>query len=343
VRGKQMGYFRLGFNLKAVCTVVVFWFASGTASISFARDMRDSFISAEIVKEAMNLQPEKNNLDEVIYTIKTKYPLLTKDQVEIIRKITIHRDATIANDSGNGLILVPTKTTTWSELEGNTPFHKSVLDIAQKEIQVLDIGCGSGVDVRTIVKNGGRVFAIDAEPEPLSILIKSLDSQHLSSVFVSLGKFPDKFELESNAFDAIILGHVIHYMNPNQLQKTFEQSYDALKHSGRLLLSTNSFEYNFSPSWNLESYASWKNKTLRKSAGYIFPTYKAEYSSQPHYSAKAHLQDFDFTAHNLKHAGFLVLEKHFFSIVYSKHEGKYISTPYPPSFSSAFSLVAKKP
>jgi SAM-dependent methyltransferase len=322
-------------------------------SNSYAGKLEDTFVSAKLIREAIALQEQVKDLDQVLKFIKSRNPALTKAQLEMVQKITAHGDATIEKGLEHdpsfqqlcrAATIVTTSTSTWMELNGNTPFHQYVLDSVHVGANVLDIGSSTGVNLRKIVEKGGNAFAVDLEPEQHAILIKNLDLKYLDQVHVFLGKFPEEIELDSDFFDTVLLGQVIHFMNPSQLQITFQQSYKALKKSGRLLLSTNSVHSSpfaeFFEHYTTET----KEKLHGSEVGFVFPTFIPNYSDifELNVSSTIHPQDFDLTVHNLKYAGFRILDQHFFSI-FTSEEGELVPEVLTESSSNMFSLVAEKP
>lgn len=56
---------------------------------------------------------------------------------------------------------------------------------------VLDLGCGAGVEVRAFLERGWDVFAVDAEPRAVEVLLEGMPEEHLSRLRTAVGRFSE--------------------------------------------------------------------------------------------------------------------------------------------------------
>jgi len=101
---------------------------------------------------------------------------------------------------------------------------------------VADVGAGSGYFTTRLAKRvgpSGKVFAVDVQPEMLTILRDRLGKQKLTNVEPVLGSESDP-KLPKDALDLILLVDVYHEFS--QPQKMLRRMRTALKNSGRLVL-----------------------------------------------------------------------------------------------------------
>lgn len=106
----------------------------------------------------------------------------------------------------------------------------------QKGMAVADIGAGSGyyaLRIAEIVGPTGKVYAVDIQPEMLSILKKRMGQQNVSNVQAILGSAQDP-KLPANSCDLILLVDVYHeFSHPQEMLLKLRE---ALKDTGRLVL-----------------------------------------------------------------------------------------------------------
>jgi len=101
---------------------------------------------------------------------------------------------------------------------------------------VADLGAGSGyftVRLSKRVGSTGKVYAVDVQPEMLTILRKRLASEHITNVEPILGGESDP-KLPRKALDLILMVDVYHELS--QPQKMLRHMAAALKPDGRLVL-----------------------------------------------------------------------------------------------------------
>ncbi len=106
----------------------------------------------------------------------------------------------------------------------------------EKGMAVADIGAGSGyyaLRIAEIVGPTGKVYAVDIQPEMLSILKKRMRQKNVSNVQPILGNDQDP-KLPAKSCDLILLVDVYHeFSHPQEMLLKLRE---ALKDSGRLVL-----------------------------------------------------------------------------------------------------------
>lgn len=106
----------------------------------------------------------------------------------------------------------------------------------QPGMTVADVGAGSGYFTLRLAKRvgaGGKVYAVDVQPEMLTLLRGRLKTSKITNVEPVLGSESDP-KLARNAFDLILMVDVYHELS--QPQKMLRRMKAALKESGRLVL-----------------------------------------------------------------------------------------------------------
>lgn len=111
----------------------------------------------------------------------------------------------------------------------------ALLDLAPGNV-VADFGAGSGymtVRLARAVGPGGRVFAVDIQPEMLALLTTRVDREKLTNVTTVLST-PDDPRLPDHALDLVLMVDVYHELSQPQI--VLRHLKQALKPSGRLVL-----------------------------------------------------------------------------------------------------------
>jgi ubiquinone/menaquinone biosynthesis C-methylase UbiE len=100
---------------------------------------------------------------------------------------------------------------------------------------VADIGAGTGYHVRRIapkVAPGGRVYAVDIQPEMLTLLSNKMAELKITNVVNILGEIDDP-KLPSNALDLVLMVDVYHeFSHPHEMVRSICR---ALKPGGRVV------------------------------------------------------------------------------------------------------------
>ncbi|MDZ4801116.1 MAG: class I SAM-dependent methyltransferase [Bryobacteraceae bacterium] len=106
----------------------------------------------------------------------------------------------------------------------------------QSGMTVADLGAGSGYFTLRMAKrvgNGGKVYAVDVQPEMLALLRNRLKKEKLTNVEPVLGSESDP-KLPRNSLDVILMVDVYHELShPQQMLRKLKA---ALKTNGRLVL-----------------------------------------------------------------------------------------------------------
>lgn len=105
----------------------------------------------------------------------------------------------------------------------------TILDFAPKNKKILDIGCGDGLIAFLLSRRNNTVWGIDNNATAIKLAKKKTKSK------LFLKKDAYKIEYKKQ-FDCVILSDIIeHLKNP---LKVIENSFNALKDEGTLILST---------------------------------------------------------------------------------------------------------
>ena len=92
-----------------------------------------------------------------------------------------------------------TTDSTWAEFADLTadreplPFFDTALVVTDGEQGngrlVVDLGCGAGVETRGFLARGWRVFAMDAEPHAIEVLLERVHEEHRGRLETAVGSF----------------------------------------------------------------------------------------------------------------------------------------------------------
>ncbi len=103
-------------------------------------------------------------------------------------------------------------------------------------MEILDIGCGSGVFADHMAGKGAAVLGIDANIDAISYATETFVKNGEKLTF--LKGYLDEMNFENNRFDAITCLEVIEHVYPEQVRKMFGDVFHILKPNGRLLVTT---------------------------------------------------------------------------------------------------------
>jgi len=129
----------------------------------------------------------------------------------------------------------------------NKYVEKTALKYLKKPARLLDIGCGTGDLVITLLKKGFDAFGIDFASSMIDTSKKEALSKNLSLKHFILNSF---FDYHTNKkFDLISANGFIEYISQRELRKFSEKSYQMLKNNGFLVVGSrnrlfNVFSYN---------------------------------------------------------------------------------------------------
>ncbi|MBI3190737.1 class I SAM-dependent methyltransferase [archaeon] len=106
----------------------------------------------------------------------------------------------------------------------------------KKTDKVLDIGCGSGVVTRKIVKQiGCKTTGIDISEACINYATRKSRKEHLKNTDFHVGSI-DNIPSPDKHFDVIIASHIIEHVK--NVDKSIEQIYRKLKPGGRVIITT---------------------------------------------------------------------------------------------------------
>jgi len=101
----------------------------------------------------------------------------------------------------------------------------------KKEMQVLDIGCGTGVHLKLYQDKGCRVYGVDLSDAMLDVAVKTLgDQATLKKCDARNTGFPDK------QFDLILSCTVLHEMPQEVREAVLQEALRICKDDGRMLI-----------------------------------------------------------------------------------------------------------
>lgn len=107
----------------------------------------------------------------------------------------------------------------------------SLLDPPERNLKILDIGCGDGNFSLEVAKklNTKKIYGLEIEEELLKKAKKN-------GIKVYKGDANEKFPFKDNSFDVIIANQIVeHLLNPDNL---FEEIYRVLKPNGYHIIAT---------------------------------------------------------------------------------------------------------
>lgn len=101
----------------------------------------------------------------------------------------------------------------------------------------LDIGCGDGIATAAALVRGGRVLAIDPDPEALNGLLARIPPERYRRLSVQAGSLP-AIDFKFARFSAVHAARVLHLLEPSALRESLRKFYRWLYPSGTLFIST---------------------------------------------------------------------------------------------------------
>ena len=100
----------------------------------------------------------------------------------------------------------------------------------------LDIGCAYGIHTLSAIRGGGRVVAVDLDARHLEILRSQLEPALADRLKTASGAFPD-VELPVARFGTILCSRVLHFMDPETLQRAVARIADMLLPGGKVFVA----------------------------------------------------------------------------------------------------------
>jgi cyclopropane fatty-acyl-phospholipid synthase-like methyltransferase len=113
------------------------------------------------------------------------------------------------------------------------PFDKMALKFVRSKSRVLSAGCGSGREVRYLVRVlKCKVLGIDVSQEMISRSMKEVPEADYKLADISSYKSPEKFDFITCMFNTI------NYLSFSERKRFVENSYENLKKGGLLIMTT---------------------------------------------------------------------------------------------------------
>lgn len=103
---------------------------------------------------------------------------------------------------------------------------------ANKVVDILDIGCGTGRHAIILAKLGYHVTAIDNSPAALEILKKKKGKVPIRALLADMAELP----FADKSFDAAVCATVIHHAKLGKVEKTIAEIHRVLRPGGLLLI-----------------------------------------------------------------------------------------------------------
>lgn len=229
------------------------------------------------------------------------------------------------------------------ELQITTPFHQAILDYLQPGQQVLDIGCAYGFNTNQALLKGASVLALDIEAAHIAVLVRDLDPKLLPNLKIDLAQFPENVVLNPDHYDLIILGQILHFLSPAQIELSLKSCLYTLKPGGEMILMVMTI---YCPAFSGCRQVLLDRKkpcleNVKKNDLLGFPFYLAEIGFTG--VNASHPQDQTITGLNLNRVGFNVLKQGTFSLGVFKNgdESSYSSFSQGDDF--YFYMVTEKP
>jgi ubiquinone/menaquinone biosynthesis C-methylase UbiE len=100
---------------------------------------------------------------------------------------------------------------------------------------MLDIGAAYGVTTIPTLKKGAAVIANDISQEQLDILVHNTPRSLRKNLSLLEGRFPE-FDLPPNTLDGILASHILHFLDPGQLQSGLSKMHCWLKPQAKIFV-----------------------------------------------------------------------------------------------------------
>ena len=101
----------------------------------------------------------------------------------------------------------------------------------------LDIGCAFGNTTKPLVSKGIHVSVCDLDREHLETLVREVDPAYRSFITCYQGHFPRSVRPAPESFRGVLMAMVLHFLEPEYVDKAFESIYSSLKSGGKLFLT----------------------------------------------------------------------------------------------------------
>jgi SAM-dependent methyltransferase len=136
----------------------------------------------------------------------------------------------------NGIELEPTKNLHGHMHQLSYIGQKFIDFAANASLPVLDIGCAYGVSSIPCLRQGTKVVACDMNQEHLDELEERTPEACREFLTKHLARFPNETHFPENSFSAIILSHVLSFLEKDELILGFNDLHRWLCPGGRLFI-----------------------------------------------------------------------------------------------------------
>ncbi len=111
------------------------------------------------------------------------------------------------------------------------------LNERREEIELLDIGCGTGSYALALAKKGYQVQAIDLDAEMISIAESKMQAARVEVDFYRLGMLNLKEKFKKASFDGIfIIGNVLVHLKKEEIKEFLSLAAELLKENGKIFI-----------------------------------------------------------------------------------------------------------
>lgn len=101
---------------------------------------------------------------------------------------------------------------------------------------VVDIGSAYGIATIKCLEQGAKVIAVDISQEHLDILYRRAPLTRSSLLQTLLARFPDEMDLESNSVSAVLLSHVLSFLEGDEIVAGMKKVYEWLCEGGKIFI-----------------------------------------------------------------------------------------------------------
>lgn len=118
-----------------------------------------------------------------------------------------------------------------ADLKEPSDFAKEVLQLFNKQMNILELGCGSGTDSYFFAEHGHSVLGTDFSE---IVVIRDQDSYHIPELSFQVVDISQKLPFDDSTFDCVYARLSLHYFSDLVTKKVFKEIYRILKPSGYL-------------------------------------------------------------------------------------------------------------
>lgn len=199
---------------------------------------------------------------------------------------------------------------------------------------VFEIGAGTGLASLEALKNGATVWVNDLEAKHLNLFAEKVPAKFAKNYKLVPGDFPDALTLPKDTFDNILAIRVLHFFDPQKLEKAIQSMYASLKPGGKVYILVAS---PFHPAW--PSFVPEYESRIKK--GDPFPGYTEHFSKynsgyKEEVPEKVHFLDPLVLRREFEKAGFIIKFDNFVDGIEPIPNG-------PAKDKSMVGLIAEKP